>query len=131
MSNSSQSISNNELTADSIFFFRTNTKNQHSIRADCHRFNLKKRKKYVISIYYTYMHHKNGTCRLGNFICNRISYFFVTGFFTLSLSLFHPTFYININEFHADRSLWHVDKSILGVHRINDLIMYSLMIVRT
>lgn len=40
-----------------------------------------------------------------------------------------PTHYINIIEFHAIQSLCHVDKSILGVHGINDLIMCSVMTV--
>ena len=64
--------------------------------------------------------------------------FFVTGFFfALFLSRFlirpfsslQPTHYINIIEFHAIQSLCHVDKSILGVHGINDLIMRSVMTV--
>lgn len=85
------------------------------------------------------MHHKNGTWLvLGvSGISFAIEFLIFFSFvitpdfcsFSVPLPLLYSTHYINIIEFHANRSLCHVDKSILGVHGINDLIMRSLMMV--
>lgn len=67
------------------------------------------------------MHHKNDTWTVSR------EFYLQSNFFFHSLSTAH---YISIIKFRANQSLCHVDKSIFGVHGINDLIMRSLMMVR-